>query len=746
MVRIRIIHFRIPLAVIAFTLLASLQGHAQTLPSAKSAPAAAPAVKTQKKSGPSLPATPPHVALALPVPSIATGPSSPQSTPKVDRAQAYYQLTLANIDEEMASTTGRREYVTHAIEEYKAALNADPSSAELTNALAMFYFRAGRIAEAIATAKDAAKRFPNNIDSHRLLGKIYLRALNNSQSNNGTDAAAASAASAQTLDLAIAEFQAILAVDPKSIEDHMILGQLYTAKHQKDKAEAEFKIAQGSDPDSESVVLNLARLYAESGDLKHAIAVIQDVPASSRTAPMEFALGAANEQLKQPKDAIAAYQRAVALDSDNLDLLRALAQALMTNDQLPEAQKYFEEIAQADPADVAALVKIAEIERRQGKYEMALATIHKARKMDGDLLDAGYNEGLLLDVMGRVDEAAAVLEQMVDKTSHANGAYTVEERNNRGIFIERLGAVYHEQNKVDKAIEAYQKLIDMGGDSAINGYRAQVEVYTDAKQFDKAVDVAQKAVAANPKDRDLKLSLADALIGAGKPDEGVIIARAGLTNTDEDRSLWLGLAQIYTRLRQWKDAEQALAKAEALTHKKEDLIGLNFYKGVLAERQKRLEPAEQFFRQVLEQDPANVATLNYLGYMLADKGIRLPEALKLIRKAVELEPMSGAYMDSLGWAYFKLGQYELAEENLHQAVVRDQTDATVHDHMGDLYEKMGRIRLAAAQWEISLAEYARSAKADVDPADIARVQHKLKSVRTRLTKQENAISTPKTHN
>ena len=67
-------------------------------------------------------------------------------------------------------------------------------------------------------------------------------------------------------------------------------------------------------------------------------------------------------------------------------------------------------------------------------------------------------------------------------------------------------------------------------------------------------------------------------------------------------------------------------------------------------------------------------TLNYLGYMLADKSMRLPEALKMIRKAVDLEPMNGAYLDSLGWVYFKMGEYELAEDNLRQAVQRDQTD------------------------------------------------------------------------
>jgi len=51
-----------------------------------------------------------------------------------------------------------------------------------------------------------------------------------------------------------------------------------------------------------------------------------------------------------------------------------------------------------------------------------------------------------------------------------------------------------------------------------------------------------------------------------------------------------------------------------------------------------------------------------------------------------------------------MGEYELAEENLRQAVDRDQSDPTVHDHLGDLYEKTGRTRLAAAQWQLSLTQ------------------------------------------
>jgi Tfp pilus assembly protein PilF len=163
----------------------------------------------------------------------------------------------------------------------------------------------------------------------------------------------------------------------------------------------------------------------------------------------------------------------------------------------------------------------------------------------------------------------------------------------------------------------------------------------------------------------------------------------------------------------------------------------------LAERQKHLEVAEDFFRQALDLDQSNAMVLNYLGYMLADKGTKLPEALKMIRKAVEQEPMNGAYLDSLGWVYFKMGQYELAEENLRQAVERDQTDPTVHEHLGDLYEKTGRIRLAAAQWQLSLTEFSRSAAADVEPTDVAKLQRKLESARVKLAKEESVSGVPK---
>jgi tetratricopeptide (TPR) repeat protein len=725
------------IAAVSLALLPAVPARAQTAPVNPAPATAAPATPAPAPAPPETSA-PPAAAPAQAAPAKPSPDSA--AAPVPDRSQAYYHLALANTYEEEAMNSGRSEFVTRAIEEYKLALNADPASAQLGDGLADLYFRTGHTREAIETAKELLKTQPADIDAHKLLGHIYLRSL-----GEGPNAASPGTPSGDVLELAIAEFEKIVELQPKSVEDRMVLGQLYTAKHESKKAEREFKIAEAIEPESEEVVLNLARLYAESGDIEHAGKVIEAVPVADRTPKMESVLGGVYDQLKRPKDAIAAYERAADMDPDDLDTLRALAQALLNDDQLDAALKQFRDVAGADPEDTSSLIHIAEILRRQGKYEEALSSARKASLKEPENLEAGYNEGLLMDVLGRYDEAAQVYEKMLElpTLSHANGAYTSEEKNNRAIFLDRLGAVYHEQNKTDKAIATYQKMIEMGGDAAISGYRGEVDTLNDARMFDKAVEVARKAVAVAPKDREIQLMLAGTLLEQGKPDDSLALARGLLDNSNEDRAVWVWLGQTYTRLHRWKDADDALAKVATLTTEKKDRITLYFLKGELAERQKHLEPAEQFFRQVLDLDPSNAMTLNYLGYMLADKGIRLNEALKMIRQAVDQEPMNGAYLDSLGWAYFKLGQYELAEENLRQAVERDQTDPTVHDHLGDLYEKTGRIRLAAAQWEFSVAEYAKSATLDVEQADVAKVQHKLETARVKLAKQESAISQPK---
>ncbi len=655
-----------------------------------------------------------------------------------DHAASYYHYALAHMYEDLATTYGQSGYATQAIEEYKLALDNDPNSEFLKNGLAGLYYKTGRIRDAILAAQEQIKLDPNNLDAHVLLGRIYLRSLSDSQGNAGGSASTGDQ-SGEMLHLAIGEYTKIVELQPKSIENHLLLGQLYALDHDSAQAEAQFKAAQAIDPSSEDVVLNMARLFSEQGDPQRAATALNAVPVDDRTARINFALGATYDQLKQGKKAIDAYRAALAQEPDNLDAQRGLAQNLFMDGQLDAALEEYQAIAVADPQDAQSYLRIAEIERRKGQLDQALATLEKAKSLVQDSVEVAYNEALLNDSMGHTDAAIEGLKKLLADSAHADGQYSEADKSNRAIFIDRLAQIYREQNRTEDAVALYKQLLPLGGDYTVRGYQGEVDAYRDARMWPQATAAAQEAAQELPKNAQVKLTLAGQLADTGKPEEGIAMAKSLLKGTSgkpnpEDRDVEMALAQIYSRLRRWNDANAALDQAQATATKPEDKLYIAFLRGSIYDREKQYNQAEAEFRKALAIDPSNAMVLNYLGYSLADRGVRLDEALKLLRKAVELDPQNGSYLDSLGWAYYKLGQYPLAEENLRKAVERMPQEATIHEHLGELYEKTDQLKAAAEQYERALAEFSKTLPADIEPGDVEKARSSLESTKVKLAK------------
>jgi tetratricopeptide (TPR) repeat protein len=719
----------------SFVLISSLFGFTQAptnqdpgvTPPAKAPAAQAPQnAPTNQNQAPDTVA-PPAKKGQQPQPS-ATKPSTDSTPPaQRDRAQAYYHYALAHMYEEMVSVYGHSEYASKAIDEYKLALQNDPGSEELNAGLAELYFKTGHIRDAVTESQEIIKRDPNNLDARKLLGRIYLRSLGDIQGG---------AQSSDILKLAIEQFSQITRLEPDNIDDHLLLGRLYIIDKDYLKAEGEFKAARKIQPDSEEAVINLAYLYNEEGDNKKAVDILQSLPDAARSGKLYAVLGYTYEQQKDYKQAINSYKHALDIDKDNLDAQRGLASSLLGDNQIDAALDQYKQVADADPQDAQAYLKMSEIYRREGKYTDAMATLKKADSLVQDSLEVPYNEALIDEAQGKYDEAIQILQDLIDKNQKPAATYSSSERNNRSVFLERLGSIYRETGRDQQAIDTFRKMLELGDDSAKRGYGQIIDTYRDDKQFNQAVATAQEAVKAMPKETDMRLVLAGQLADNGKADEGIAMAKEQLKGGADDRDIYLAISQIYARLRRWSDAEQALDKASALSNKPEDKKADNFLRGSYLERQKKYEPAEDMFRKVLANDPRDAGALNYLGYMLADRGVRLEEALQLIKRAVQEEPQNYAYLDSLGWAYFKLGNYEMAEENLRKAMDRNSKDPTVHDHMGEVYAKTGRLKLAAAQWERALEEWNRSLPADVETNDVARVQKQLESTKVKLAKQQ----------
>ncbi len=112
-------------------------------------------------------------------------------------------------------------------------------------------------------------------------------------------------------------------------------------------------------------------------------------------------------------------------------------------------------------------------------------------------------------------------------------------------------------------------MVAMGGEYAERGYQGQVDAYRDAKQYDKATQVAEQAAQAMPKDKTIQLMLAGQLADTSKAEEGIKLAKAQLKGNAGDREVHLALAQMYTRLRRWKEATDEIDAADALSSKPE---------------------------------------------------------------------------------------------------------------------------------------------------------------------------------
>ncbi len=666
-------------------------------------------------------------ALVLAVNATLAQVPKPTLTPRgPDHAAAYYHDSLARLYEEMAVNNGRPDYAAQAVEEYKLALNADPDSRYLQDGLADLYFKIGRIREAVTAAQEQAKKDPTDIAPHELLGKVYLRSLGDMQGPQANE----------MLQLAIAEYEKLAQFKPKDLETHLLLGQLYGLNHDSAKAEAQFKLAQSLDGNSEDAVLNMARLYSEEGQNKQAIDTLTGIPADDRSARVSFALGQAYDQARDFKLAAAAYRASLDEEPDNPEALHALATALLLDNQLAEALVIYKQLLVTDPSDVASTIKVAEIQRRQGHYDDALATINKAKALSAntDNPELAFNEALTYDSLGKYDQAVVTLRSVLLATARPDGKYSDGEKSNRAIFLDRLGIVYREANKTPEAVEAYKSMIALGGEYVSRGYQGEIDSYRDAHQWKEALATSADAAKAQPKDRSVQLAYAFNLADTGQPDQGVALAQAQLNGSQDDRDTEIAIANIDLRIHRSADALAQLDKADALTAQPQERLYIDLLRATIYDRDKQYDQAEVQYRKALAIDPNNANVLNDLSFMLADHDRKLPEALTLAQKAVELEPQNGAYLDSLGWAYYKLAQYGPAEENLHKAIDRTASDASIHDHLGEVYERTGRLKLAVAQWERAMTEYAHSLPADADPEDVAKVKHKLDDARIKLAR------------
>jgi tetratricopeptide (TPR) repeat protein len=622
-------------------------------------------------------------------------------------AEAYHEFMRGRQLEDRGDIEG-------AIAALQRAMKLDPKSADIPGELAGLYARQSRVREAIDASNAALAVNPAHGEANRVLGSIYASLADrdtNSPAGGGQE---------NYRQLALVHLEKSLASSSPitAAGVRLTIARIHMQASAFDKAIPVLRQLLADEPWLPQGVAMLAQAYTEAGQTASAIALLEEAVAIEPS--FYESLASAYEKDERWPEAARAYEQASEQSPRDLALKTRWAFALLSipgNTGAKRARDLLVEITGASPTEAWPLYLLARAERALGDLDASEASARRLLAISPGSTSGAHALAQVLEARRQWPALIEALEPVAAKPLRGREGDTA-------LILTHLGFAYLEVGRDADAVAAFERASTLDpSDGATRVYLAQALVA--AKQYDRALTLVRAVRQADAKDSRLARLEADALKGLGRFAEGTAVLTKIAETSPSDVEAAQNLAEYYASAQSYAEAAAVLKTVLARFPDNPNVL---FQYGAMLERQSLHAEAEKVFRQVLARSPEHGPTLNYLGYTLVERGGRLDEAVALLKRAVALDPFNGAYLDSLGWAYFKLGQLDLAEPNLRAAAEQLPGDSVVQDHWGDLLAKRGRHADAVEAWRRALA-------GDGEQLDRAAVERKLSDALNKLGKR-----------
>jgi tetratricopeptide (TPR) repeat protein len=271
---------------------------------------------------------------------------------------------------------------------------------------------------------------------------------------------------------------------------------------------------------------------------------------------------------------------------------------------------------------------------------------------------------------------------------------------------ERLTELYLQIGKRKEAAEQLQELLRESPSNVQANYLMGL-IAIDDKQFPRAAEFLARVILIDPELENAYTELASVQLALDKPQEALLTLEKARARFRANFTLEFYSSLVQAQLKDHAKALRHLTAAETYaraTERQRLTPQFYFQMGATLERNKNFAEAEKYFLLALKEKPDFVDALNYLGYMWVEQGGRLSEARAMIEKAVKAEPTNAAFLDSMAWVLFKLGKpREALDWQLRALKHLKEPDATLHDHLADIYLSLKQPGKAREHWLKSLA-------------------------------------------
>lgn len=553
------------------------------------------------------------------------------------------------------------------------AATATPEKAARYYEVALQRYEQDDLTGAIAQLKVTLQEDPKMLAAHLLLGKALLR--------NG-DPRAAQAALEQAArqgvsraDVALPLAQAYLAVgDPKRLLDEinglglppamqsdilMLRGSAYAMSNNISLATKTFAEARAADPKSALPLIAEAPFLLRLGDRDKARALAVKATEMAPANPNAWVvLGNILQALPDNNGALAAYEKALALNARHVDARVAHAWLLLNLNRDKEADADLAQLRNYAIVDGRASYLRAQLAQRRGDRRNANLEFGNAAA----LIDAvpaavrANNEPLLMAgalthrALGNPAKAREYLEALLSRNA----------RHGPGQLL--MASVLVELKEYSRAVPLLEGLRSAAPDDAQVNYLLG-SVYLARKQYAQAVEYFEKSAARNP-GPDVQRELGLSQLGLGQDRAALANLEKAFVGNNRDTRAGMELATVYARLGQ---PAKALATAET----------------------------------VRKTDPDSPAMLSFIGQTLALVG-DLPGARDAYERALAKDPAFRQAIVNLSWLDIDAGRYGTARTRLQGLLKGNREDAEALYELGVLENKARQPLAAIAAWTRAL--------------------------------------------
>ncbi|CAH1387129.1 XrtA/PEP-CTERM system TPR-repeat protein PrsT [Candidatus Nitrotoga sp. M5] len=482
-------------------------------------------------------------------------------------------------------------------------------------------------------------------------------------------------------DRAVAEMETAVALDTQSPKAGILLVMTHIRLKEYDKALAAAKTLEKDQPDNPLVHNLQGAAYIGKNDRTAARTSFEKTLSMQPTNfPAVMNLVQLDLWDKKPEAAKKRLAASLEQDKKNAQIMTALANLALSQDQTKEATTWLENASKENPDELQPALLLAAHYLRIGEKQEALSLAQKLQGSNSSNPD-------VLNILGQAqfanDDKPAALETY-------NRLAAMKPDSAPAQFL--LASVHMAMQNLSAASNALNKALTLQPDY-LKAQLALASLEVNKGNYEPAITIArqiQKQSAKSPlgymlegdvlmaqKKSDLAVKAYEQAYAISKNGPLVIKLHSSLTLAGKNN-------EANSRLTQWLKEHPA------------DTATRNYFAGTYLAKKKSKEAIEQY-EIILQQEPKNVPALNNLAWLYQQE--KDPRALKFAEKANQLAPDNPAILDTLGWMLVEQGNTSRGLPLLQKASSLAPNSAEIQYHLALGLAKSGDTTKARKELE-----------------------------------------------